>query len=361
MSNQSISLYFREGTSDKVYEVDLISQGGGYVVNFRNGRRGGPLKSGTKTDSPVPLEEARDIYDKLVKAKTAKGYSPGAAGVAYQATSLEERVTGFQPQLLNAIKTEAQLEEYLLDNAYVAQEKLNGWRTFLRRKGSNVEGANRRGLRIALPQNIVEAALALDEDQFAIDGELIGTVFHAFDLLELNGADKRAVPYRARDSLLSGLLVRSSACLRAVPVVSGGKDKRALLKRIIADRGEGVVFKLAEAPYTPGRPASGGSQMKYKLVETATARVVKQNAGKRSVVLQMHDASGEWVSVGSVTIPANHPIPPAGALVDIDYLYAHEGGSLFQPVYKGIRTDLLPEAASVSQLKYKPATEEDEG
>lgn len=72
---QQISLEFREGTSDKVYEVDLCEVGSGkYVVNFRYGRRGSNLKEGTKTTSPVPLADAEAIYDKLVLSKTSKGY-----------------------------------------------------------------------------------------------------------------------------------------------------------------------------------------------------------------------------------------------------------------------------------------------
>ena len=56
-------LWFREGTSDKVYEVDLVEVATGqYVVNFRFGRRGGALKDGTKTSLPVSLDKARGVF-----------------------------------------------------------------------------------------------------------------------------------------------------------------------------------------------------------------------------------------------------------------------------------------------------------
>lgn len=67
-------LFFKEGTSDKVYEVDLCEIGGNYVVNFRYGRRGTELKEGVKTISPVPLAEAEKVFNKLVEEKTKKGY-----------------------------------------------------------------------------------------------------------------------------------------------------------------------------------------------------------------------------------------------------------------------------------------------
>jgi len=80
-------LAFREGSSDKVYEVDLVEVASGqYVVNFRYGRRGAALRDGTKTPAPVPLGKARAVFDKLVAEKTAGGYQPiaaaGAAGAA---------------------------------------------------------------------------------------------------------------------------------------------------------------------------------------------------------------------------------------------------------------------------------------
>ncbi|WP_017719903.1 HEAT repeat domain-containing protein [Kamptonema formosum] len=69
------SLYFREGASDKVYEVDLYRLGENrYTVNFRYGRRGAKLKEGTKTEQPVPLAQAERVFDKLVGEKVKKGY-----------------------------------------------------------------------------------------------------------------------------------------------------------------------------------------------------------------------------------------------------------------------------------------------
>ena len=48
-----VSLYYREGGSDKVYQAAIEPKEGGYVVNFAYGRRGSTLTSGTKTSAPV--------------------------------------------------------------------------------------------------------------------------------------------------------------------------------------------------------------------------------------------------------------------------------------------------------------------
>lgn len=79
---RSESLYFKEGTSDKEYHIQitqvhpavseyLVTE---YLVNFQYGRRGNTLKSGSKTEAPVTLGEAEAIYDLVVREKIAKGY-----------------------------------------------------------------------------------------------------------------------------------------------------------------------------------------------------------------------------------------------------------------------------------------------
>jgi hypothetical protein len=76
-------LWFREGTSDKVFEIDLVEVATNqYVVNFRHGRRGTALKDGTKTALPLSLDRARVIFGRLVDEKKAGGYQTGAPPAA---------------------------------------------------------------------------------------------------------------------------------------------------------------------------------------------------------------------------------------------------------------------------------------
>ncbi|NIG56298.1 WGR domain-containing protein [Chitinophaga sp. Cy-1792] len=72
---RNVKLFFREGNSDKTYEIDLCELAPDqYVVNFRYGKRGAALKEGTKTTSPVNLASATTIFDALEKEKRSKGY-----------------------------------------------------------------------------------------------------------------------------------------------------------------------------------------------------------------------------------------------------------------------------------------------
>jgi len=97
------SLYYSEGSSDKEYHAEIVAIPGGNVVNFRYGRRGGTLTTGTKTSVPVDFAQAQKIFDKLIKEKTTKGYTPDLSGAAYQGTENAGLKTGFTPQLLNPI------------------------------------------------------------------------------------------------------------------------------------------------------------------------------------------------------------------------------------------------------------------
>src|ERR1700722_11970127 len=97
----NITLYYREGASDKIYQCQIESAGNRFVVNFAYGRRGSSLNSGTKTNLPVDYPDAKRICDKLVREKQAKGYTPGESAGSYQ--HVESERSGILPQLLNAI------------------------------------------------------------------------------------------------------------------------------------------------------------------------------------------------------------------------------------------------------------------
>ncbi len=77
------SLYYKAGGSDKVYHVQTVKSGSGYVVNFQYGRRGNTLIAGTKTSSPVSEAEADRIFARLIHEKKLKGYTEDASGTPY--------------------------------------------------------------------------------------------------------------------------------------------------------------------------------------------------------------------------------------------------------------------------------------
>ena len=353
----STTLYYREGTSDKVYQTSIEPSGELFVVNFAFGRRGSTLNTGTKTMSPVDYATAKTIYDKLVREKTGKGYTPGADGTPYQNTDNEQRSTGLLPQLLNPID-ENVVRQLIHDNEHCMQEKFDGKRVLLRKQNGEITGINRKGLTIGLPSSIITSAGRLSGD-FILDGECVGDVLHVFDLLESGGEDQRKNPYKRRLAALVNVLSSEQAPhLELVATAHKPKEKARMWDQLREANKEGVVFKRLTAPYTPGRPNSGGAQLKYKFYATLSAVVAKVNP-QRSVEIRLLDKEG-WQPAGNVTIPANQKVPAVGAVLDVRYLYAYrESGCLYQPTFLGVRQDVEAHECVASQLKFKSGDEDD--
>ncbi|MNR71502.1 ATP-dependent DNA ligase [compost metagenome] len=359
MQQDNISLYYKDGRSNKEYHAQLQQKDAGWVVLFQYGPRGGTLTTGTKTKEPVDYEVAKKAYDKLVKEKVGKGYQPGEEGSAYVGTSLEERFTGIVPQLLNPID-EAGAQALITDPDWVMQEKHDGHRRLVQMTSEQLLGINRKGLVTGLPEAVALELKSLETHApFVLDGELVGEELFLFDILEWEGQDLRGAEYGYRLAMLSMVgdyLKKADAEAVTVSPTEGSEEgKRKLYEAIRAAGREGLVFKRVTSQYVPGRPNSGGNQLKRKFVHSASVLVAARNPTKRSVSIQVLDADFKKVDVGNVTIPANYDIPAVGAIVELEYLYAYEGGSLYQPQYKGVRDDLDGTACTISQLHYKPA------
>jgi bifunctional non-homologous end joining protein LigD len=345
-----ITLYYREGSSDKVYQVAIERAGGRFVVNFAYGRRGSTLSTGTKTSSPVDDDTAKQIFTKLIREKKAKGYTEGEGGTPYQHT--DKQASGILPQLLNPIE-DADVERLLHDDDYCAQEKFDGRHLLIRKQDENIEGINKKGLLVGLPETVSDEIRNLP-GSFIPDGESIGENYHVFDLLELKGENLRLLPYRIRLVRLVNLLLSNSQHphVRLVETAFTTQQKTELLERLREENREGIVFKQLDAPYTVGKPNSGGPQLKFKFVATLSAVVAKVNT-QRSVKISLLKGRS-LISCGNVTIPANHDIPEVGAVVEVRYLYAYrESHALHQPVYQGPRDDVEAGECLASQLKYK--------
>lgn len=369
---KSADLRFVGGGSDKVYLIELMDleysgPGGPYEVNFQYGRRGSALTSGKKTAKPVTLATANKVYDKLYAEKTGKGYRDVTSGAAAAIpASSPSRVVGTTvsptlPQLLNPVKDDKQLDDLIQDPEWVMQEKVDGERRLIRVTKGAVIGYNRRGVEVALPSKIT-AAFAQGTVDFLLDGELVGDSYYIFDAISDAGGKTIDRIFVERLSFLDSLGFRREQLSKATPespvmrVVSAHsiQEKRQLLADVRATGGEGVVFKRRDSLYMPGRPNSGGDQLKYKLYETAVVSVFGARTGVRSVrIAVLTDASGNAIEdVGNVTIPPNVQIPASGDHLEVRYLYAYPGGSLYQPVFLRVRRD-VDTADTLDSLKFK--------
>jgi len=368
MNEENITLYFTQGTSDKVYSARLHPVVGGWRVAFSYGRRGGPQTSGIKTKVPVTYEVAKKAYDKLVRAKMSKGYTPGEDGVSFTGTPDIGIRTDYLPQLLNQISQEEALEMVGSFEMFV-QTKHDGERRGILFKDGEITAANRRGLVTTVADTVLkdlEKVPYCENFGGFLDTEDMGDHLVVFDG-HLPPEDPEMVtyselvttPFSQRAETLAALrlhlhhqLVRN--VIVDTPLRIESRDELlAFINTAYQMNEEGIVIRDGAGLYTPGRPNSGGPCFKLKFIEEATVRVAGVHPTKRSIRMEVQASNGAWWEVGNCTIPVNKKVPVVGVLVDVAYLYAHKGGSLFQPTYKGIRSDLDESSASIDQLKYK--------
>ena len=353
---EHIELRYQEGNSDKVYRASVETSGDLYVVNFAYGRRGSNLKPGTKTEIPVPLNAATRIYRQLVDSKLAKGYkvcSSSSAGRASIETVTSKQDTGLRPQLLNPI-TEEEAEAYVNDDLWCCQEKYDGERMLIQRTAIGLfKAANRKGLNVPVPPGVQDALKPAGKD-WVIDGEIVGEKFYAFDLLETREGILKRLPYSVRFALLEkGFGWIESVNFEVAPTIFGKSMKKGFIIGLKSANKEGAVFKKLNEPWNEGRPNSGGNALKLKFWASCSCVVLSVNTDRRSVMVSLGDKP-----MGNVTIPPNFQVPSQGQVVEVRYLYVNgKDGSLYQPVYLGVRKDVEPQECTLEfqNIKYKAA------
>jgi hypothetical protein len=348
----------REGPSNKEYHAAIEPRGDAFIVTFAYGRTDSILTTGTKTPAPVSMEDATKVFDKLVAAKLAKGYHEGYPGRPYRPSPcpVHGPASGIRCQLPNPVDV-SEVSRLLTGTSHCLQEKHDGYRLLVRKRGDEITGINRRGFIVAVPEPIRKAVAQIGFDVL-LDGVAVGETLHAFDLLEVKGHDLRPRRYLDRHAGLLMAIPPSLPALRWVSTAVDPNDKIEIFEEYRQIGCKGVVFKDVNAPFSPGRPASGGPQLTYGFVVSASFVAADQNA-KRCVRLGLYDEE-TLVPVGNVTIPAGHPIPRMGEVVEVRYRHAvRESGEIHQPVYVGKRPDMPAGECGTHQLKYKSTGGED--
>lgn len=348
---ENVSLHYQDRRSDKVYHVQVEKVKGGYVVNFQFGRRGSTLQTGTKTLKPVSLDEALKVRERLLRQKLGKGYQVmnGAAHAAPVQPEPTAPRTDYPAELLSEI-TQAHVIGLLRDDRFWLQEKRDGHRRQIGKRGGQIIGYNRKGTAVPLPAALVRELSQSRLDSFVLDGEIEGDQFIGFDLLEAPHLAAGS-PYSTRFGLLTSLL-RAMTTASVVATWTGTANKEQAAVDLHDLRAEGMVFKLASAPYAGGR---NGQHYKYKFVKTCTAKVLRVgDKGKQSIALGLLE-KGKWVDVGTVST-IGKPDTQVGDLIEVRYLYATKARRLYQAIYMRKR-DLDDSACAIAQLIFKQGIE----
>jgi len=369
---ESIQLFFKVEPSDKVYNAKLLETSKGYTVSVEWGRRGKQLSSATKIVDAT-LEKAQKTYDKVVKQKMDKGYqavttnsqsskeSSGKSDNSEAKTrfTVRERV-GVVAQLLNYAEEE-QLEQLFVDSNILAQQKFDGMRMIIHVRKNDVIATNREGQETSLPKEIGEAVSVVPVGTI-LDGELLSAphTYWVFDLLAWADEDLQKQPYVDRYSILTKQnKLFSSRKISLVASAETETKKRKLYQDLQKNNAEGIVFKCCDAPYTSGRPASAGPQLKHKFVKTAEV-IITENVGNAYQMALIDDA-GKIQEVGKLysgtTSEGRKKLDmmlseKETVIAEVRYLYATKDSILFQPVFVRLRSDKSLSDCVLSQLAY---------
>lgn len=358
MAKPRISLYNQEGGADKVYSLGIEKKGDLYTVEAQWGRRGGPQQCGTKTPKPVDLETAEKVYDKTLSEKLAKGYHEGVDAPSFSQVDAED--SGLRPMLLTD-DSDGGADPYIKDDAWGAQQKLNGKRIQIKARTKGVVGSNKRGLTCPIPKAVEEALSGISA---TLDGELIGDVYHAFDILEAGGRDLSQKTYAERHKVLLLLLGFRDKNVVCALLFVGNNAKRELMTKLSRENQEGIVFKKLDGKYLPGRveDLKKSAAVKVKFYKAVSAVVIRWKTGKQSVEVGLLKGK-EVVSVGWVTVPTKYVDQIVeGKPVRVKYLYATTGQQLFQAHLDATDDGVIMadqvEADPFSDLKYEGKEDE---
>lgn len=364
MQTERAELFFQQGSSDKVYQLQLESVENQWTVCAQWGRGGSALQSDVKIDK-APYEEAKRVYDRVLREKTSKGYQIAAASAGGAAISVglpeSKEHSGHTPELLTPME-EPEALRLADDVSWWFQQKFDGRRLAVRKNSGGYSGINKLGQFIPVDSRLTEALDLVGAKDFLVDGEITDSCFHIWDLLDVNGTDLRVQPYEIRYVHLTRLFRGVHTALRVCETAMTPKAKRAFVKAMHDANAEGFVCKNRYAEYAGGR---AGQHYKCKFVATASFIVgpkpdKKADDGHRSIAVYLLDGNLPRF-MGTVGVPDRYPLPRVEQIVEVRYLYCHPGpeGKLIQAKYFGkVRDDVEPTDCTVQQLKLKASPEE---
>ena len=360
MQPERADLYFQQGSSDKVYHLQLEKEEDHWSVHAQWGRRGSALQSDVKANG-TSYEEAKRVYDRILREKTGKGYQiaqasangNGAIAVGLPAT---KEHSGHTPELLTPIEEK---EALLLaqDASWWFQQKFDGRRLAVQKSKEKYSAINKLGQIIPIDARLAEALDRVQAQGFLVDGEITDSHFYVWDLLSLNDTDLRIQSYEIRYVHLTQHFRGVSDVLRVCETAMTTKAKHDFVKKMHSANAEGFVCKSRNAVYAGGR---AGQHFKCKFVVSASFIVgpkpeKKANDGHRSIAVYLLDDNRQRF-MGTVGVPDRYRLPKEGEIVEVQYLYCHPGaeGKLIQAKYFGnVRDDIEIAECGVSQLKVK--------
>lgn len=201
------------------------------------------------------------------------------------------------------------------------EPKLDGWRALLFAELGLLQSRQDNNLADRFPE-VVTAGAQLGD--VVLDGEIVAlragrldfgalaarpvarakagvsVYFAVFDVLaDRAGDDLRALPYRERRARLEQLLAGVTPPLQLVPSTTDRDAAMAWMRPEASDVGiEGVIAKLLDARYRPGRTDAWVKVRQVVVVDAVVVGVAGDPGAPSEVVLARRDSTGAWRQIG---------------------------------------------------------------
>jgi predicted DNA-binding WGR domain protein len=159
MQTERAELYFRQGSSDKVYHLQLENTQERWSVQAQWGRRGSALQSDIKV-SDTTYEDAKRAYDRLLREKTGKGYqiaqatTNGDTPISVGLPACNEH-SGHIPELLTPVE-EPEALRLAEDVSWWFQQKFDGRRLAVQKADGKYSGINKLGQIVPIDSRLTE-------------------------------------------------------------------------------------------------------------------------------------------------------------------------------------------------------------
>jgi len=197
------------------------------------------------------------------------------------------------------------LNEVVIDR-YIAEEKFDGERIMVIKKGKEVSVINRRG--VFKEEVYIELKEEMEklEFDFVVDGEVcsmnglfndlqkrallrdtskieerrntIPIMYHIFDIMELNGTNVMLKPLIERKKLLTDNF-KEMVTARVTQFVEGEDSIKALWEKIKLENREGIILKIKDSIYVNKRSNAWLKYKFFKEIELAFNKYELNNAG----------------------------------------------------------------------------------
>ncbi|KTT73860.1 DNA ligase D [Sphingomonas endophytica] len=278
------------------------------LTSVATGRTMQEIAEGKKVSrkAVAPAKAGAQLGDAGDEGETGRSWTPASAGVTKKKKSgRAAKAPPFEPPQLCTL-----VDHVPTGSDWLHEVKYDGYRALVAVGGGTAKVFTRSGLDWTdkFP-GIAEAAAALPATSALVDGEIVAfkdgrpdfstlkdaigaggdmTLF-AFDLLEVDGEDLRALPNVTRKERLRALVGAGEERLRFAEHVIGSGEE--LFETMCREGYEGVVSKRADAPYRGKRTSAW---LKIKCIRRQEFVIVgwlpsTKSRGLRSLLLGVHD------------------------------------------------------------------------